>query len=122
MKTKPTSMDEYLETVEPEKRLALNKLRTTIHSLVPGLEECISYSMPAFRKDGHVIGGFQATKQGCSYYPFSGSTLSTLGADLVGYSMTKSALHFSTEKGLPKALVAKLLKARIREVSTKRKS
>jgi uncharacterized protein YdhG (YjbR/CyaY superfamily) len=117
MGKKPESIDEYLESVSEDRRAVLETLRRTIHSIVPGLEECISYSMPAFRHEGQVIAGFQATAKGCSYYPFSGTTLSTLSSELSGYGQTKSALHFTPERPLPVALVRKLLRARIAESS-----
>jgi uncharacterized protein YdhG (YjbR/CyaY superfamily) len=115
MKSKAESIDAYLATLPGAKRRTLEKLRKTIRSIVPAAEECISYRMPAFRLDGKVIAGFCARTNGCSYFPFSGKTLRTIGRDLAGYDMTKSSLHFDTEVGLPAALVRKLLKARIAE-------
>src|SRR5450631_2867552 len=110
-----SKIDDYLATITGDKRIALEKLRRTIRSIVPRAEECISYGMPAFRLDGKVVAGFQATARGCSYYPFSGSTLGTLAADLRGYRKTKSALHFGPDEPLPTALVRKLVRARIAE-------
>ncbi len=112
------AIDEYLATVsqvDPSSRALLDELRKTIHAVVPEVEECISYRLPAFRFNGRVIAGFSATSKGCSYYPFSGTTLTTLAGDLQGFSQTKSALHFGPDKPLPTALVRKLLKARIAE-------
>lgn len=111
----PSSIDEYLRTVPQDRRRALERLRTEIRSIVPNVQECISYRIPAFRLSGVVIAGFCATVKGCSYFPFSGTTLKTLARDVAGYSQTKSALHFSTEKPLPTALVRKLINARIKE-------
>jgi uncharacterized protein YdhG (YjbR/CyaY superfamily) len=71
--------------------------------------------MPAFRVDGRVVAGFQATKKGCSYYPFSGATLASLAAELGAYSRTRSALHFAPEAPLPLGLVRKLIRARLAE-------
>jgi uncharacterized protein YdhG (YjbR/CyaY superfamily) len=65
--------------------------------------------------DGAIVAGFQATARGCSYYPFSGTTLATLASDLRDYTRTKSALHFGPERPLPATLVRKLLRARIAE-------
>jgi uncharacterized protein YdhG (YjbR/CyaY superfamily) len=121
MRRKPATIDEYLESVTPDRRAALEKLRRTIHSIVPNAEECISYQIPAFRYNGHVVAGFCATAKGCSYYPFSGRTLSTLSSDLQAYSQTKSALHFDSERPLSVALVRKLIKTRIAEMATRRK-
>jgi uncharacterized protein YdhG (YjbR/CyaY superfamily) len=110
-----STVDDYLSGVSGVRRVALERLRKTIRSIVPKADECISYGMPAFRLDGRVVAGFSATSKGCSYFPFSGSTLGTLAADLRGYDQTKSALHFSPDAPLPAPLVRKLIKARIAE-------
>jgi uncharacterized protein YdhG (YjbR/CyaY superfamily) len=114
-KRKPSTIDEYLETVPEDRRRSLEDLRRKILSIVPEAKECISYRIPAFRLDGAVIAGFCATAKGCSYLPFSGSTLKALARDLDRYDQTKSSLHFSPEKPLPIALVRKLVKTRIKE-------
>lgn len=117
MAKKPETIDDYLASVSPDRRAALEKLRRTIHSVLPDAEECISYSMPAFRHGGKVVAGFLATAKGCSYFPFSGTTLSTLSAELANYDKTKSALHFDPKRPLPEALVRKLIKARLAETT-----
>jgi uncharacterized protein YdhG (YjbR/CyaY superfamily) len=127
MAQKPTTIDEYLAAVSGERRSTLEKLRMTIRSIVPEADECISYRIPAFRLGGNVVAGFCATSKGCSYFPFSGSTLATLAYELARYETTKSALHFRPEKPLPVDLVRKLIKARLaettkREASTSRRS
>lgn len=115
MTRQPATIDEYLESVPEDRRRALEDLRARIHSIIPEVEECISYRMPAFRLNGVVIAGFCATAKGCSYFPFSGSTLKTLARELDRYTQTKSSLHFLPEKPLPNALVRKLIMTRIRE-------
>ena len=115
MPRKPTTIDAYLATVKGEKRLALEKLRKTIRAIVPQAEECISYRIPAFRLGGRIVAGFLATAKGCSYFPFSGTTLTTLAEELAGYDLTKGSLHFDPGKPLPAALVRKLIKARMAE-------
>ena len=115
-KRKPSTIDEYLDGVPEDRRRALEDLRRKILSIVPEAEECISYGIPAFRLNTAVVAGFCATVKGCSYLPFSGSTLKTLARDLDRYDQTKSSLHFSPEKPLPIALVRKLVKTRIKEM------
>ena len=116
---KPRTIDEYLAGVRADQYGALVKLRNAVHEILPNATECISYSMPAFRYDGQVVAGFLATKNGCSYFPFSGRTLATLAADLARFDQTKSALHFDPKRPLPKTLVRKLLRARIAEITRK---
>lgn len=114
---KPSTINEYLRSVPEDRRRALEDLRAKIRSIIPGAEECISYRLPAFRLNGVVVAGFCATSKGCSYFPFSGSTLKTLARDLTQYDQTKSSLHFSPDKPLPTVLVRKLIKARIAETT-----
>jgi uncharacterized protein YdhG (YjbR/CyaY superfamily) len=110
-----TTIDAYLAKVKGPKRAALDQLRKTIRAVVPRAEECIRYRMPAFRLDGRIVAGFAATAKGCSYFPFSGSTLRTLADELAGYVQTKSSLHFAPAAPLPRTLVRKLVKARMAE-------
>ena len=106
-------VDEYLRGVQEPGHSTLQTLRRTIHEIVPGAEEVISYRVPAFRVDGETIAGFAAFKQHLSYLPFSGSVLSQLANELEGYAMTKSSLHFPVDRPLPKALVTKLITVRL---------
>lgn len=111
----PSTIDGYLKTVPENRQRTLEALRATIRSIIPDAKECISYGIPAFRLDGVVVAGFCATSKGCSYFPFSGSTLKTLAHDLRHYEQTKSSLHFSADKSIPVSLVRKLIRTRIKE-------
>jgi uncharacterized protein YdhG (YjbR/CyaY superfamily) len=112
MRRKPTTIDAYLAGVPVEQRAVLQKLRATIRAIVPEAQECISYSLPAFRLDARIVAGFSATASGCSYYPFSGSTLKTLARAIAKYDHTKSALHLTVDSPLPASLVRRLIAAR----------
>jgi uncharacterized protein YdhG (YjbR/CyaY superfamily) len=116
MREKPDTIDAYLTTLERERRPPLDQLRRAIRRRVPAAEECISYGMPAFRVDGGVVAGFAATKDGYSYYPFSGQTLAVLKSELLGFEGTKSSLHFTVERPLPVTLLRKLLQTRLTEI------
>ena len=107
---KAKTIDAYLASVTGDRRKLLDELRATIHKIIPDAEECISYSIPAFRLDGRIVAGFMARANGCSYLPFSGTTLATLAPLVKKYKHTKSSLHFTTP--LPAALVRKLIAAR----------
>lgn len=115
-KPKPATIDDYLKTLPKDRRKALENIRAKIRAIAPDAQECISYRIPAFRISGVVIAGFCATAKGCSYFPFSGATLRSLGRAVVRYDQTKSSLHFSPEKPLPLALVRKLINVRVAEI------
>ena len=114
MKAKPTTIDGYLAGLPDDQRAALEKLRQTIRSAAPKAEECISYSMPAFRLNG-VLVGFAAKQNHCALYPFNGSTVKAFKDDLEGFETSMGAIRFQPSKPLPAALVRKIVKARIAE-------
>jgi uncharacterized protein YdhG (YjbR/CyaY superfamily) len=111
-----TEIDDYLATVPDPQRSVLDALRTKILQTVPNAQECISYKIPAFRVDGHVVAGFAAFKNHMSYLPFSGSVLPALDASLQGHARTKSALHFTEATPLSDGLVTLLLQTRLAEI------
>jgi uncharacterized protein YdhG (YjbR/CyaY superfamily) len=108
-------IDQYLGTLDEPKRATLAQLRDTIVAIVPDAEQCISYSMPAFKLRGKTIAGFAAFKNHLSYLPHSGSVIRRLAKETDGYTKTKGSLHFTVDEPLPKTLVKKLLDARMDE-------
>lgn len=115
MKQKPTTIDEYLASVNSEQRTALQKLRRTIRATAPKAEECISYGIPAFRLNGRSLVFFGAWANHCSFYPGSSRTLKNFRRDLKDFQITKGTIRFSADNPLPLSLVKKLVKARIAE-------
>jgi uncharacterized protein YdhG (YjbR/CyaY superfamily) len=108
-------VDKYLASLEQPKRGTLEALRRTILEIIPEAEQCISYSMPAFRVQGKVIAGFAAFKNHLSYLPHSGSVFPELGGALSKYKTSSGALQFPVDRPLPKALVKKLIAIRMKQ-------
>jgi uncharacterized protein YdhG (YjbR/CyaY superfamily) len=106
-------IDAYLANLDEPQRGTLEQLRRDILSVVPEAEECISYSMPAFRVNGKVVAGFAAFKTHLSYLPHSGAVIDELGDEVAGYTSTKGSLHFPLDQPLPEPLVRRLIEAKI---------
>ena len=115
MVRKPKNTDEYLGTVDDDKRAALEKLRKTIKAAAPKAEECISYRLPAFRLHGKMLVAFGATASHCAFYPMSSTTVEAHKDELKDYDASKGTIRFHADNPLPAALVRKLVKARIAE-------
>ncbi len=109
-------IDAYLAALDEPKRSTLAALRRTILDILPDPEQCISYSMPAFRVDGKVVAGFAAFSKHLAYLPHSGSVFRELEQELAGYEQTKGSLHFSLTEPLPKPLVEKLIGVRMAQL------
>src|SRR5215813_8837690 len=117
-KRKSRAIDEYLADVKPDQRATLERLRQAIHAVVPNVEECISYGIPAFRLNGRSLVFFGAWANHCSFYPGSSTMLKKFRSDLKGFRVTKGTIHFTPDNPLPPRLVKKLVKARVAENRT----
>jgi uncharacterized protein YdhG (YjbR/CyaY superfamily) len=106
-------IDEYLDHLEEPKRSTLSQLRRDILDVIPDAEQCISYSLPAFKVDGKTVAGFAAFKNHLSYLPHSGSVFPELAEELAGYEKSSGALRFAIDQPLPAELVEKLIAVRM---------
>jgi|SRR5580704_443980 uncharacterized protein YdhG (YjbR/CyaY superfamily) len=109
-------IDTYLAGLDETRRETLDEVRRRILAVIPEAEQCISYSVPAFRVDGKTVAGLAAFKNHLSYLPHSGSVLPSMAAELGGYEQTKSALHFPIDQPLDRPVIAALIATKMREV------
>ena len=112
-------VDAYIAQQSEPNKSNLKQMRKLILEIEPSLKQGISYGIPAFKLEKDVVCGIAARKNGCSYYPFSGSVLAALRVDLVKYKQSKSALRFDSP--LPKTLVRKLMTQRMVQIMVKKK-
>jgi len=121
MTTKPKTIDEYLKPLDNEKRAALRKLRRAIRAAAPKAVPVISYGIPAFRLDGRLLVAFGAASNHCAFYP-GALPVRVLRAELKTYDTSKGTIRFKPDDPLPARLVRRLVKARIAEHATRRRS
>jgi len=119
---KPKTIDEYLALVKPEQRVVLQKLRETIHAVVPEAGEYIGYGLAGFKLHGRPLVYFGAWEKHCALYAASPAVQKKFQKELEGFEASKGTIRFTTEKPLPAALVKKLVKARIAENEVRNKA
>ena len=113
----------YLAALPQPQRDTLSALRVTLAELLPEAVECISYGMPCFKVGGKAVAGFDGFKQHCSYFPHSGNVVGQItGVPAWCTIASKGTLQFPVDRPLPKTLVMKLVRARLREIATKEAS
>jgi uncharacterized protein YdhG (YjbR/CyaY superfamily) len=117
MTAKPQTHEDYLTDLSDDERTALEHLRRTIRDAAPGVEECISYQLPAFRLDGKLLVGYGATAKHCAFYLMSSSTVEAHKEELKDFDTSKGTIRFQADEPLPTSLVRKLVTARIVENS-----
>ena len=108
-------VDEYLAAVPEPKRSTLEQLRRDILEIQPDAEQCISYSMPAFRLNGKVIAGFAAFKNHLAYLPHSGKVFPEV-EELAGFEFTNGSLHFEVDVPLPRQIIERLIAVRMQQL------
>ncbi len=113
------TVDEYLAGIPEPARSTLNKVRTTIRSVVPAeAEEVLSYRIPAF-KYKQVLVWYAAFAEHCSVFP-TPSVIEQFKEELKGYKIAKGTIQFPVDKPLPASLLKKIVKVRLAQVERKK--
>jgi uncharacterized protein YdhG (YjbR/CyaY superfamily) len=116
----PATIDEYLATIDPDKRAALQRLRNIIRAAAPKAEECISYQLPAYRLGGRILVFLGAAANHCAFYP-GAFPVDAYKHELKAYDTSKGTIRFQPRRPLPVALVRKIVKARLAENARRRR-
>ena len=113
LKTSPAApdIDAYLKAFPPDVRAILRTIRATVRTAAPDAAERISYRMPAFFQDGVLI-YFAAFKRHIGVFPPVSDE--KLRAAVAKYAGPKGNLQFPLTEAMPYALIAWIVKARLR--------
>ena len=110
------SVDEYIQALPPEERAELQRIRGIIKATVPQCRERIAYRICVFSLRRDMV-GLACHKQFCSLYTMSPGIANELEKELKGHEVVGTTIHFTPDRPLPTALIRKILKARVRELS-----
>jgi uncharacterized protein YdhG (YjbR/CyaY superfamily) len=113
-KNNSLGVDQYLQNLPEDQKEALEKLRQTIKTLVPEVQEYLSYKMPAYNYHG-MIGGFAAFKNHCSFFPWDSKTVEQFKDELKDFKTSAGTIQFTPEKPIPDDLLKKIIETRIKE-------
>jgi uncharacterized protein YdhG (YjbR/CyaY superfamily) len=114
----PQSIDEYIAFMHEDVRPVLESVRATVRKAAPDAEERISYRMLAFFLDAALV-YFAAFKTHIGLYPPVQDEV--LKPSLARYTGSKGNLQFPLSEPMAHSLIARVVKARIKE-NRKRKS
>jgi uncharacterized protein YdhG (YjbR/CyaY superfamily) len=116
----PQNIDEYIAGCPEQVRGKLMELRAAVKKAAPGVEEKISYQMPAFNLNGILV-YFAAQTRHIGFYPTS-SGVTAFKEELGDYKSSKGAVQFPIDRPLPLGLITRIVKFRVRENSERPKS
>ena len=95
----------------------LKALRALIRKTAPGVSERISYGIPTFDLKGQRFLYLAGFKEHVAIYPVTGGMTRALGAELKPYRRGKGTLRFPLGKRVPTALIRRIIRVRLAEIS-----
>src|SRR3954451_1332006 len=108
MPTSFATVDDYVAAQPEDVRPVLERLRRSIHAVVPDVGETISYAMPTFTLDDRPLVHLAAWKKHVGLYP-----LPPLDADLeqqvAPYRGVKDVMRLRYDRPIPYDLVGRVV-------------
>ncbi|MBR2792579.1 MAG: DUF1801 domain-containing protein [Erysipelotrichaceae bacterium] len=103
---KPQTVDEYIAAQDERVQPRLNKIRAILRKALPEAEECISWSMPTYRKGRNII-HFAAFKKHIGVYP-GGEATEEFAEELAEYDTSKGTIRLPYDRELPSDLLVRI--------------
>jgi len=114
---RPTSVAEYIAAAPKEARSKLREMRRLIAAAAPGATQSLKWSMPAFSYT-RILVTFAAFKKHIGFFP-TPSALREFKQDLVGFKTSAGTIQLPYDRPLPKALITRITKFRVRELKAR---
>lgn len=117
MKEKPNTVGKYIASAPKERQKKLREMRAILKKVTPGATEAIKWGVPTLSYK-RILYAYNAIKGNISFMP-TPPVIRAFKKELKGYATSKATIKFPLEKPLPKALITKLAKYRIKESKEK---
>ena len=111
----PEEIDVYLAALADDIRSSLERVRSIIRETAPECTERVSYKIPIFRLGKDLV-GMSAQKNHCSLHSMSPTLMTAMAEELQGVKVSGATIHFTPENPLPKELVERIVRERMKEV------
>lgn len=108
---RPKTVAEYIEAAPRPLRTRLRTLRSLIRAAAPKAEEALKWGSPAYTQK-RVLVIFAYFKQHISLFP-TPAVIRAFRKELAKFRTTSATIHFPHDAPLPKALIGKLVRARL---------
>ena len=113
-----SSVTGYFASLPRDSRRELKRIRAAVRSIAPSATELISYRIPTFKLDGKPLLYYAAWKDQISLYPVTANIRRAL-PEIRRYETHKGTIRFPLDRPVPISLVKRLVRARVRELTSK---
>ena len=112
--SKPTTVDEYIQSKPPEARKKLIEIREILKKIAPDAKEQIKWGSPVF-EENRILFSFTGFKSHLNFMP-TRRTLDHFRDELKDYQTGMDTIQFPYDKPLPKTLIKKIATHRAKDV------
>jgi uncharacterized protein YdhG (YjbR/CyaY superfamily) len=103
---------DYVASLTGAQHYAVARVFDRARTLVPDAEEGRSYGMPALLHRGKALLAVVVRRSHIAVYPYSGSVVAGLAAELAAFSTSSGTIRFQVDAPLPDELVDAIVLAR----------
>ena len=111
---KAENVDAYIAAFPENVQKVLNRIRLTVLSAAPELEETISYGMPAFRYKGRVMIYFAGYKKHIGVYA-TPVAHEVFQKELSSYKQGKGSVQFPLDQPMPFDLIKRMVQFKTKQ-------
>lgn len=112
--SKPTTVTEYIEAAPQEAQAKLREIRAVLKKVAPNATETLKWGSPVF-EEGRILFSYSAHKSHLNFSP-TGPAMEPFKEELAKYNTGKDTIQFPYDKPLPKALIQKIARFRLKQV------
>ena len=112
--SKPTTVIEYIEAAPQEAQAKLREIRAVLKKVAPNAMETLKWGSPVF-EEGRILFSYSAHKSHLNFSP-TGPAMEPFKEELAKYNTGKDTIQFPYDKPLPKGLIQKIARFRLKQV------
>jgi uncharacterized protein YdhG (YjbR/CyaY superfamily) len=113
-KVKAATIADYIAAAPKPAQKNLRELYAILKKAAPKAREAIKWSTPVF-EDTRILFAFAAFKSHVSFMP-TPSVIESFRKELADYTTGKGSVQFPHDEPLPKTLIAKMARQRLKEL------
>lgn len=113
-KIRAKTVAEYLKAAPKEAHPRLKELRAILKKVAPKAKETIKWGTPVY-EEARILFSYSAFKSHLNFMP-TRSSLEPFKEELQDYITGKDTIQFPYDKPLPKTLITKIAKYRLKDV------
>jgi uncharacterized protein YdhG (YjbR/CyaY superfamily) len=112
--TKPATVSDYIDAAPKEAQAKLREIRAILKAAAPGATEAIKWGSPVLEAE-RILFAYTAHKSHMNFMP-TGSALLPFKDELTKFKTGKDTVQFPYHTPLPKALIRRIAKYRVKQV------